>query len=89
MSGSHLCIRKDITVISETELSCSVSQFLHTYICEKFKYMYKLYRFGIPLLLQEKYVDRSREYINHSEAHECEIGIFVAVCGQGGDATNN
>jgi hypothetical protein len=38
MSGSHLCIPGNKTVISETELLCSVSQFLHLYICERFVY---------------------------------------------------
>ncbi len=34
MSGSYLCIPRNKTVISETELKCSVSQFLQSYICE-------------------------------------------------------
>ncbi len=32
MSGSHLCIPRNETVISKTELQCSVSQFLYTHI---------------------------------------------------------
>jgi hypothetical protein len=36
MSGSHWCIPRNETIISKTELLCSVSQFLHSYICERF-----------------------------------------------------
>jgi hypothetical protein len=38
MSGSHLCPDKNETIISKTELKCSVTQFLHSYICERFIY---------------------------------------------------
>jgi hypothetical protein len=36
MSGSHLCISKNETVISKT--GCSASKFLHSYICERLIY---------------------------------------------------
>ncbi len=75
MSGFHLCIPRNETVDSKIELKCSVSQFLHTYICES---LY-ISRIDLPILLQEKYVDRFWEYINRSETHECaEIGTEAA-----------
>jgi hypothetical protein len=94
MTCSHLCIPKNETVISKTELLCSVSQFLHSYICERFIYFQDWSAYSAA----RKYVDRSWEYINHSQTHECHEcgnwdeaaqfpekeyinGIFVAVWG--------
>jgi hypothetical protein len=68
MSGSHLCIPRNETVISKTELYCSVFQFLHSYICERFKYFQD--RSGYSAA--EKYVDRSWEYINPSHPHHID-----------------
>ncbi len=66
MSGSHLCISRNETVISKTELWWSVSHFLHSYNCERFIYFQSAYSAA------GKYVDRSWEYINRSQTHECE-----------------
>ncbi len=45
----------------------TVSQFLHSYICERFIHFPD--RSAYPAA--EKYVDRSWEYINRSQKHEC------------------
>ncbi len=47
---------------------CSVSQFLHSYICERFIHFQDRSAYSAA----GKYVDRSWEYINHSQTHECE-----------------
>jgi hypothetical protein len=78
-------------VISKTELLCSFSQFLHSCICDRFIYSQDQSAY----LATAKYLDRSCEYINSSEPHECRNwdrgraipflgihtvnGIFVAV----------
>jgi hypothetical protein len=49
-------------VISKTVLLCSVFQFLHSYICEKFIY----FQDQLVYFSAAKYVDRSWEYINRS-----------------------
>jgi hypothetical protein len=73
MSGSHLCITRIQTVhcappyYTNTELKCSVSQFLHSYICEIFIY----FQDWSVYFAAAKYVDRSWEYINRSQTHEC------------------
>ncbi len=48
----HILINE--TVISKTELECSVSQFLHSYICERFIYFHQSASSAAG-----KYVDRS------------------------------
>ncbi len=53
-------------VISKTELLCSVSQFLHSYICDRFIYIQDRSAYSAA----RKYVDRSWEYINPSQTHE-------------------
>jgi hypothetical protein len=53
--------------ISITELECSVSQFLHSSSCDRFIY-FQDWSFYFDAA---KYVDRSCEYINHSQTHEC------------------
>ncbi len=53
-------------VTSKTEFWCSVSQFLHTYICERFIYFQDRSVFFAPA----KYVDWSWEYINRSQTHK-------------------
>ncbi len=54
--------------ISNTELQCFVSQFLNSYICERFIYFHN----RSVYFAAAKYVDRSWEYINRSQTHECE-----------------
>ncbi len=44
-----------------------VSQFIHSYICERFIYFQDRSAYSVA----GKYVDRSREYINCSQTHEC------------------
>ncbi len=46
----------------------SVSQFLHSYIFERFIY---LQYWSVVYSCAGKYVDLSWEYINHSQTHEC------------------
>ncbi len=60
MYGSHVCIPINETVISKTELWCSVSQFLHSYIFERFIY----FQIRSVYSAAGKYVDRSWEYMN-------------------------
>jgi hypothetical protein len=67
MSGSYLCIPRNETVISKTESKYSVSQFRHSYICERFIY----FQDQSACSAAGKCVDRSWEYINRSQAHEC------------------
>ncbi len=67
MSGFHLCIPRTETVISKTELECSVSQFQHSCICERFIYFQDRSAYSTA----GKYVDWSWEYINRSQTHEC------------------
>ncbi len=67
MSGSRLCISRNGTVISKTKLYCSVSQLLHSYICERFIYFQDRSAYSAV----GKYVDQSWEYINCSQIHEC------------------
>jgi hypothetical protein len=75
MSGFHLCSPRNKIVVSKIELKCSVSQFLHTYICERFIYFQDRSAYSAA----GKYVDRFWEYINRSETHECaEIGTEAA-----------
>jgi hypothetical protein len=76
------------TVISKTELQCSVSQFLHSYLCERFMYFQDQFTYSAA----GKCVDRSWKYRYQSQKHECGNsdlrlpekeyinGIFVAVC---------
>ncbi len=52
---------------SKTEFYCAVSQFLHSYICERFIY----FQDRSVHFAAAKYVDRSWEYINRSQTHEC------------------
>ncbi len=59
MSSFHLCISWNETLISKTELYCSVSQFLHSYICERFTY----FQVQPAYSAAGKYVDWSWEYI--------------------------
>ncbi len=54
-------------LISKTELLCSVSQFLHSYVCERFIYFQDQSAYSAL----GKYVDRYWEYINRSQTHEC------------------
>ncbi len=67
MSGSHLCIPRNETVITKTELYCSVSQFRHSYIFERFIYFQDRSAYSAA----GKYVDQSWEYINRSQTHAC------------------
>ncbi len=67
MSGSHLCIPRNEIVLSKTELYCSVSQFLHSYIWERFIHFQDRSAYSAA----GKYVDRSWEYTNRSQTHEC------------------
>jgi hypothetical protein len=70
MSGSHLCIPRNETVISKSEIKCSVCLFylfLHSYICKRFIY----FQDRSDYFAAGKYVDRSWEYINRSQTHEC------------------
>jgi hypothetical protein len=75
MSGSHLCIPRNETVISKTELYSSVSQFLHSYICERSIYFQGQSAYSAA----GKYVDRSWEYINGSQTQNVEIGTEAAL----------
>ncbi len=43
------------------------SQFLHLCVCERFKYSHD----RSAIFVAGKYVDRSWEYINRSQTHEC------------------
>ncbi len=54
-------------LISKTDLWCSVYQFLHSSICESFKYFQE----RSVYFAAAKYVDPSWEYINRSQTHEC------------------
>ncbi len=47
--------------------ACSVSQFLHSCICERFIYSHDRSAY----FAAAKYVERSWEYINFSQTHEC------------------
>ncbi len=68
MSGSHLCIPRNKTVISKTELQCSVSKILHSYIRERFIYFQDRSAYSAA----GKYVNRSWQYINlsHTGTHK-------------------
>ncbi len=69
MSGSNLCIPRNETVISKTGLClCSVSHFLHSYICERFIYLQDILS---AYSTAGKYVDQSWDYINLSLTPEC------------------
>jgi hypothetical protein len=48
-------------------VQCSVSEFLHSYISERFTYFQDQYAYSAA----GKYVDRFWEYINLSQTHEC------------------
>jgi hypothetical protein len=75
MSGFQLSIPRNETVISKTELQCSVFQFLHSYICEKFIYFQDRSAYSAA----GKYVDQSWEYTNRSQTHmNVEIGTEAA-----------
>jgi hypothetical protein len=50
----------------------NVSQFLHSYICERFIY------FKDRFFCCSQICDHSWEYINRSQTHECRIGIEAA-----------
>jgi hypothetical protein len=91
MSGSYICTPRNETVISKTELLCSASQFLLSYICERFIY----FQIGLPILLQEyMWTDPGNIQIAHRHMN-VEIwtevvqfpenkftnGFFVAVLG--------
>ncbi len=54
-------------VVSKTELLCSVSQFPHSCISEWFIYSQDRSAYFVGA----KWADRSWEYINHSQEHEC------------------
>jgi hypothetical protein len=58
MSGSYLCIPRNETVqpsYFQNRIICSVSQFLHSYICERFIYFQSWSAYSAA----RKYVDRS------------------------------
>ncbi len=74
MTGYHLCIPRIETVISKTESYCSISQILHSYICERFIYFQDWSAYSA----KKNYVDRSWEYINRSQTYECGIGTEAA-----------
>jgi hypothetical protein len=62
--------RKFETNIPKKGIARPQSQFPHACVCGRFLYIPII---GLPILLQEKlYVDRSWEYINRSQTHECE-----------------
>jgi hypothetical protein len=50
----------------QNKIKCSVSQFLHSWICYRFKYFLDRSAYSAA----RKYVDRSWEYINRSRTHE-------------------
>jgi hypothetical protein len=54
-------------IISKTDLNCSVSQFPHSCLCEGFIYSQDQSAYFAAV----KQVDRSWEYINRSQIHEC------------------
>ncbi len=54
--------KETITKIARTQ-----SQFPHSSVCERFIYSHNRAAYSSP----GKYVDRSWEYINHSQTHEC------------------
>ncbi len=72
MSGSHWCtvfpeMKLCSLLISKIELLCSVSQFLHSYICERLIY----FQDRSVFLAAAIYVGWSWENINCSQTHEC------------------
>jgi hypothetical protein len=75
MSGSHLCIPRNETVISKTDYNVmSPSSYTHISICEKFIYFHDRSDYSAA----GKYVDRSWEYKNLSQTHEWKIGTEAA-----------
>jgi hypothetical protein len=58
----YVCILRIETFIYRTELICSVSQFLHSYICERLIYFQDRSAYSAA----GKYVDRSWEYMYKS-----------------------
>jgi hypothetical protein len=81
--------RKFETNIPRKGIARPLSQFPHSCVCERFLYSHDRSVYSVA----GKYVDRSWEYINRSQTHECGIGteavqfsfceyikgIFVAV----------
>jgi hypothetical protein len=59
----YICIPRNETVSSKTELQNSFSQFLHSYICERFIYFQDQSAYSAA----GKYVDRFWEYISRSQ----------------------
>ncbi len=66
MYGSHLCFPINETDISKTELWCSVSQFLHSYICERFTYFQDMSAYSAAGI----YVFKSWEFINRPQTYK-------------------
>ncbi len=66
--------RKFETNIPRKGIARPQSQFLHSCVCERFIYSHRS-----AYSVAGKYVDRSWEYINHSQKHEClNLEIWTA-----------
>ncbi len=56
------------TNIPRKGISGSQSQFPHSCVCERFTYIFPR---SVSLFCWRKYVDRSWDYVNHSQTREC------------------
>ncbi len=69
MSGCHLCITRNETVHPRYFQNRSI-MFCYHYICERFIYFRGIEDQSV-YFAAANYVDRSWEYINRSQTHEC------------------